>query len=213
MKLEDLVNFLTKRLKEPLPGWESQIKMAPKLRNPDSYKLPDKLKAKVGGVLIFLYNFEKTPYVLLMKRPDYQGVHSGQVSFPGGKKEDSDRNIIETAIREFSEETGVSKSNLTIIGSLSELYIPASNFYIYPTIAYSTQRPEMKPDKKEVAYLLEIKVRDLINDNLVKDKKITAVKNFELIAPCIEINNEIIWGATAMVISEFKTILQELRLS
>ena len=163
-----------------------------------------------SSVLILLYPGQKSGSLLfaLIQRPEYDGVHSGQISLPGGRFEEEDGDLTRTALRESNEEIGIQPEGVEIIGSLSELYIPPSNFMVYPFIGYTNVRPEFVPDKKEVENIIETDLADLLNDKNIKTKEIKIRNGIKITAPCYEIDGNIIWGATAMILSEFREVIR-----
>jgi len=140
-----LITRLEEHLSKPLPGLEAQKRMSPEgRRNLRNGNLPE----KKAGVLILLYPEESRICFPLMRRPEYGGVHSGQISLPGGKKEDNDRNLVETALRETEEELGISAIDVQVLGSLSELYIQPSNVDVLPVVGYVKKVPNFVPSFK-----------------------------------------------------------------
>ena len=147
----------------------------------------------------------------LIQRPDYDGVHSSQMAFPGGKKELSDASLLETAFRETKEEIGVDKDHLTVIGSLTKLYIPPSNFMVYPYITYSKIIPEFLLDETEVAEVVPFDIVDLLLQKSTRqDAYVTIANGKKLKTPSFQIEGKTVWGATAAILSEFKDIIEEL---
>ena len=142
----------------------------------------------------------------LIKRQIYNGVHSGQISLPGGKKDEKDKTLWETATRELNEELGVDLSYIKKIKKLKSIYIPPSNFLVTPFIAFSKKSPDFKINKREVAELIIVKMYDLILLNKVH-KRVTNSYLNNVKVPGYKINKNFIWGATAMILKEFKHIL------
>lgn len=200
----NFVKHLEIRLQQELPGKTAQDKMAP-LRTIDSQPLADRLKA---GVLILIYTEEKELRTLFIKRTEYEGPHSGQVSFPGGKSETGDKSQIDTALREAFEETGTEPDTLIILGTLTPLYISVSNTEVLPVIAYAGSLPEFRISRKEVEYLIHIPVRDLIENTPVTEKKLV-INGYVIRAPGYLIGDEFVWGATAMMLAEFIEVAGE----
>lgn len=198
------ISRLQERLKEPLPGREAQLKMAPSFR-PNGMPSSTSVKA---GVLILLYPNPELHFVL-MKRPAYLGVHSAQISLPGGKYEVSDKSLIETAVRETFEEVGVLPETITVLGTLSPLYIPISQTEVYPAVAFMTKKPVFSIDKNEVAYLIETPVSGLLN---VQNKKTKPYDSggFSGIIPYFDIQGHVVWGATAMILNEFAEVVESI---
>jgi 8-oxo-dGTP pyrophosphatase MutT (NUDIX family) len=190
-------------LKEDLPGQKAHYKMAP-LR-----KVPDLPLSETGkaSVLILLYSRRDELWTLFIKRTIYRGHHSGQVSFPGGKKEKHDTSPEHTALREANEETGVDPSKIRILGTLTPLHIPVSNIEVLPVVGYTDNEPEFRISEIEVEYLIEVPLNELMN-KMTTEKKL--VINSEIIkVPGYLVQNEYIWGATAMILSEFIEIVSQ----
>lgn len=198
---------LSEKLKLPLPGHQAHLKMSPANRKPVSQIQPNQ-HTKIGSVLILLFYENSNWHTVLIKRALYNGVHSGQISFPGGKKEASDTSLQQTALRETEEEIGVPKNNIEIIGNITELYIPPSRFIVYPFIGISHKHLTFLPDKKEVDKIITVSLNELFSPQNLSIKQITLSNGTTMDSPCFVVNNEIIWGATAMMLSELKEILR-----
>lgn len=205
----NLISLLTNRLKHHLPGNSAHLRMASKIRLQEFKFEYDITTAIPSGVLILLYPYEARINTVFILRQTYNGVHSGQVSFPGGRVEDTDRTIIDTALRESSEEVNIDTNQVTIIGKLTEMYIPPSNYLVTPVLAWASSRPDFKPDPAEVAEIIEADIRFLFDETLRKDK-ILHVRGTQILAPCYEVNGFTIWGATAMILSELKDIIESI---
>jgi 8-oxo-dGTP pyrophosphatase MutT (NUDIX family) len=210
MILTDLGKSLRQRLALPLPGQEAQFKMAHVERrmNITRYKMPD--DHRKSAVIIILYPSGDQIKFPLIIRPVYDGVHSGQVSLPGGRFEDEDENLQATAIREAYEETGVDPKELKIIGELTELYIPPSNFLVHPFVAIHESKPVFVPHEREVARIVEVDIEKIMDEGFISEKKITLSNGMSIVTPCFDIDALTIWGATAMILSEFKSVLWEI---
>lgn len=165
-----------------------------------------------SSVLILLFKRGEKFYFPLIQRPDYGGIHGGQIGLPGGKEEPEDRDRIATALRETGEEIGVDKNNIKILGILTELYVQASNFNVLPVIGYIPFIPEYHPDPSEVSDVIECELDQLVKDEIMKEKELIIRNNFKIVAPYFDIAHHIVWGATAMMLSELKTILKEINL-
>jgi len=161
--------------------------------------------AKQAAVLCLLYPKNDALNFALIKRVSYAGVHSNQIGFPGGKLEEGE-NALQAALRETEEEIGVLVKENSVLGALTELYIPPSNFMVYPYVAYIENPPLFTLDKKEVAYLLEVPLNDLLDFSNIKRKEMQlSYGTFN--NPYFDLKNEIVWGATAMMLSELREIL------
>lgn len=203
-----IIEKLKNRLSQPLPGLDIQMNMAPDIRKRD-YHIPDNVK--VSAVLVLLYPHNEELHVVLMKRPENGAKHSGQVCFPGGKREESDANFTETALREAWEEMGILPEKVTVLGELSELYIPPSNYMVYPSVGYTHERPNFVPEPNEVTQIIEVPLSYLLQDEIKTAKKVpmTGENSLILEMPGYEVFGHFIWGATAMMISEFLHLVKE----
>jgi 8-oxo-dGTP pyrophosphatase MutT (NUDIX family) len=210
--LSDLIAGLENELQNPLPGKAGQVKMAPKPVNNTRFNFKHIENAKLGGVMILLYPENGSVYFPLMERNKYPGVHSGQISLPGGKKENEDSDLMETAKRETNEEIGVPQDRMTVLGNLSELYIEASNFRVLPSIGYVDSKPTFVEDSREVVNLFQVDIQELINPNIRFTKQIKVAKGLELDIPYFDLQGQMVWGATAMILSEFMTILNRIKI-
>lgn len=205
--LEEFSKKLKYRLSLPLPGIQAQLKMAHLERriNYSHLKIPD--YARMGAVLILLFEEEGSLKTCLIERTQYDGVHSGQIAFPGGKKE-PDESLEETAVREAEEEIGVRQTDITLLGRLTELYIPPSNFLVHPFVGIIPYKPSFLLQPEEVAGLYEIKIDDLSDERLRGEKKITLGSGITVQTPFFGFQGKTVWGATAMIISEFLEVLE-----
>ncbi|HZY78330.1 MAG TPA: CoA pyrophosphatase [Cyclobacteriaceae bacterium] len=168
------------------------------------------LPPRPGAVLLLIYpGADGAINFPLIKRPDYTGAHSGQVSFPGGKAE-AGETIIETALREAQEEIGVDPKDVNVIGILSDFFVMPSNFMVTPVVGYMNERPKFVPDKIEVVRVLEGDINRLMPDAAITTSEIVVAKTVKLMAPHFLIDNEIVWGATAMMLNEFRYVLKEI---
>jgi 8-oxo-dGTP pyrophosphatase MutT (NUDIX family) len=144
----------------------------------------------------------------LIKRPTYAGVHSGQIAFPGGKMEPEDESLSVTAIREAWEEVGILPEEVKLIGPISDLFVPASNFLVSPIIGYSEKKPLFVPELKEVDRIIETPLELLLHLETRKQRTLEVGGKIKLDAPYFDIENEIVWGATAMILGEFLQVLE-----
>lgn len=209
-ELRNLAIKLGDRLKLPLPGLETQLVMASKKRLRFPFSTALIRTATPSGVLILLYPFNEAIYFVLMRRPDYGGVHSKQISLPGGKFEQTDRDLIETAVREAKEEVGIEPSSVSVLGTLTPLYIPPSNYIVTPVVSWSVQRPEFSKDPREVDEIIEVKLNDFLDDGHLQTKRIRLFMGISAKFPCFYIDSNVIWGATAMILSELRVVLKEI---
>lgn len=204
MEFNEVLKILSDFTVENLLGIEAHSEIAPYRVNYSKYTPSS---PQLAAVLILLYPINNETYFALIQRPNYEGKHGGQISFPGGKAERDDTSIIDTAIREAWEETNIEDSLINIIGELTQIFIPPSNFQVTPVLATATERPNFKPDEREVEEILEIKLTELIDPNSIKQKDIELPKGKKLNTPFFELQSKTVWGATAMILNELKHFL------
>ena len=205
--MESLISFLKNALSAELPGQDAQATMMPTLSDKSRFALAAKKNARDGGVMILLYQKDGSLYFPLIQRPDYDGVHAKQMSFPGGKKDADDSSLMATAIRETEEEIGIESSKIVVIGALTELFIIASNFNVLPVIGFVNEPPKFQADEHEVDEIIEVKVTGLMDEDNQKEKPLTILQGITINAPYFDLNNKVVWGATAMILAELKHIL------
>lgn len=202
-----LKTYLSKKLSQELPGKLAHIEVAPSRRI--EFDKEELLNARECGVLILFYIKQDELHLVLMQRPNYEGAHSGQVSFPGGKREASDKDIIHTALREANEEVGVVMDDVDVVGRLSDVYIPVSNFNVSPIVGFVNYHPQFVIDAREVEELIELKLSDLTDVRELTTSKITLPNKTVIKAPSFNFNDKVIWGATALMLNELRWVLKE----
>jgi len=201
-----LMNFQAENIKQALqktlPGTSSHSKMLPPNRPlmADSHK---RKHLKHSSVLLLLFEENEDLFACLIKRPKHMKHHAGQIALPGGRVEKSET-ALETALRETHEEIGIPRESITILGSLSELYVAVSQFLIYPFVGWLDTKPEFKVNHDEVEKTVVFPLLQF-NNNFEEEELETITGKLKV--PCIRYNGEIIWGATAMILSEFYDIL------
>ena len=207
----DFINFIEKlktRLNEPLPGSSAHDKMASESRLKLKMASPNE-RTRESAVLILFYPSENQVFIPLILRPQYDGVHGGQMAFPGGRAEKEDENLIRTALREAQEEIGVRVSDVKILGKLTKLYIPPSNFYVQPVVGYMNRKPDFFPDPREVDKVIEIALSDIRNAEII-GRKVINVRGVEIDTPFYDILETTVWGATAMMITELLMVIDSI---
>ena len=166
-----------------------------------------KVNSRKAAVLLHFYpSAEGKVNFVLIQRNIYNGVHSGQISFPGGKPEVQDNDLWATALREAFEEVGLPSDQVKYVRSLSPLYVPPSNFLISPFVGYSESFCDFIPEPNEVDAIIEISLDDLLNIRPVMTKQLSSSSKF-IEAPAYLFNGYQVWGATAMILSEFKMLI------
>ncbi|HLO91805.1 MAG: NUDIX hydrolase [Chloroflexota bacterium] len=203
------IKALEQALAPPLPGSTAHDLLAPEHRKDMLLLQPDISKALLSSVLILFYADNKgKPNIIFTKRVEYKGVHSGQISFPGGKAEKTDKDIFETALRETEEEIGLKRNDIQVIGILSELYVPPSNFIIYPVVGTLYNKPVYKVDNKEVAKVISVPIEFFLKESSIGLHEVTTFENLQFHVPGFMIENNLIWGATAMILSELIMVVK-----
>jgi 8-oxo-dGTP pyrophosphatase MutT (NUDIX family) len=201
---------LKRRLQHPLPGEGAHERMMARVKAMP-FEIP--ANARPSAVLSLLFPKENELHLLLIKRTEDGHAHSGQISFPGGRQEPTDADLRATALREAQEEVGIMSSDVTVLAPLTHLYIPISNFLVYPFIAYAEKEPAYNLSHDEVARVIEVPVKDILSTERKTIATVTspADKSFVRKVNAYQlIDGSVIWGATAMILSEIEVILSEL---
>lgn len=206
--IERFAAVLAERIREGLPGVEAHARMAPPSRTIRNFVPQDFPDGRIGCVMLLLFPYQDHVGIVLIQRPDYDGVHGGQVSFPGGKMEAGDADAYAAALRETEEETGVPAQNIAFIGKLSDVYIPPSNFFVHPFVGYVTEPPVFHPDPHEVASIIVMPLSTLLKDTAHSSMQILR-PNLSFETPCYLYGEHRIWGATAIILSELEVIVRE----
>ena len=212
MKFDKFIKSLSKIENIQLPAEVSHFKMVPPFRQELIKQQKEAIKkAKQAGVLALFYpDTNKKTNLVLILRKTYKGVHSAQVAFPGGKLEAQDESLKITAIRETYEEVGVPMHHIEIVKTLSQVYIPPSNFYVQPFIGITSKTPKFIKQEDEVEAILEIALEHFLDKNSIITKKVSTSYGVEVEVPAFNLNNHVVWGATAMMLSEIKDLLKRL---
>jgi 8-oxo-dGTP pyrophosphatase MutT (NUDIX family) len=209
MNVNQLAEALIIYLHKTLPGSSAHEPMRAIPVGNVIPKFEHKLPPKKGSVLILLYEHHGQIKFPLIKRQEYLGAHSGQISLPGGKTEPGE-DAYQAALREGEEEIGIDRNDMKIIGQLSEFFVIPSNFMVTPIVAFLDKPPVFIPDPYEVAKIISGSIQELISDEAILKKEILAAGSFRMMAPHFEIEGETVWGATAMMLNEFRMVLKEI---
>jgi 8-oxo-dGTP pyrophosphatase MutT (NUDIX family) len=209
LAFEDLIEKLSKRLQEPLPGSAVHDLMRATPLGKTIPNFEHKTTPKPGSVLILLYPEGDNIYFPLIQRPEYTGAHSGQVSLPGGKAEAGEDSIT-TALREGQEEIGIDPDRVQVIGRLTDFFVIPSNFLVVPVVAFTNVKPEFRADPVEVERIISGNLSDLISEDGIRTKEILAGGRYTMMAPHFEIDGLVVWGATAMMLNELRYVIREI---
>ena len=211
MDFQDFIACIPKIVSEPLLADAAHVKMIPPERKDllKNLNIEDKNPRKAAVLMLFYPKNEKT-HLVLIERNSYLGVHSSQIAFPGGKVEANDPSILYTALRETQEEIGIAMDKIKIIRSFTEVYIPPSNFMVFPFLGYANEELQFTPDSKEVAIIIELPIADFLDDTRVVNKKMTTSYSDDILVPAFKIQEHYVWGATAMILSELKEVLKKI---
>lgn len=209
MDFQDFLKLLPEIQNAELLGETAHAKMSPperaRLMQDFDWNNPN---ARTAAVTLLLYPRNDKTYFVLILRNAYKGVHSSQVAFPGGKREKEDKSYQETALRETCEEVGISKDKVIVVRELSKIYIPPSNFIVFPFLAYCSEPPIFKPDPREVAGIIEVELDLFLDDATVTGMVMETSYANQTDVPGFQIGEHIVWGATAMILSEFKEVIK-----
>ncbi len=210
MKFHHFKNNVPKITAQAIGGLEAQFKLAPKIRLKYSEEIIDLKNPKKAAVLVLFYpNKNDETCFLLTLRSHYKGIHSAQISFPGGKFEKSDNNLKNTALREANEEVGIPIDDITIVKKMTDVYIPPSNFLVTPFLGFLSYTPTFITNQ-EVAKIINVSLTDFLDDSAVSNTVLNTSYAENMIVPCFKLNNYIVWGATAMMLSEIKDLFEKI---
>jgi 8-oxo-dGTP pyrophosphatase MutT (NUDIX family) len=209
--MHEFAEKLKIELQKGLPGTDIQWIMASSDRMVRDFPRVPGNDARVAAVLILLYPVNGSIHTVFMQRPDYNGIHGGQISFPGGKKEPYDKDVIATALREAHEETGVSVSTITVIDILTPLFIPVSNMLVTPVVGWTEEKPRFRHLAKEVVFLFDAELRRFLDPSIIKVKPMV-IRGEPIDVKYYDYDGNVIWGATAMMLNELLTIIKENRI-
>ncbi|MCC4212584.1 NUDIX hydrolase [Leeuwenhoekiella parthenopeia] len=212
MQFEEFVKRVSKLSNLDLPGQEAHYLMAPAERIQQLSALDvEQRKPREAGVMAVFYPNSKgeTTLVLILRRT-YKGVHSNQVGFPGGKAEAVDVDLEDTARRETEEEVGLKGEDIRVLKKLTRLYIPPSNFWVQPFIGVVDYTPEFIPEEAEVAAILEVPLTAFLSDKSLIRRQIDTSYGSMIDVPAFQLAGHVVWGATAMMLSEIKWVLREI---
>ena len=204
MNFNHFKNNIFKLEESPIGGLEAQFNLAPKLRFRYSEEKINALRPKKAAVITLFYpNNNDEVCFLLTLRADYNGTHASQISFPGGKFENNDKTLKNTALRETLEEVGIPVKDILIFRQMTDVFIPPSNFLVTPFLGYLTYKPTFTKNH-EVEELITVSVKDLLDNSSVSTTTLSTSYAKNIKVPCFVLNNYVVWGATAMMLNESK---------
>lgn len=199
---------LDRALNAPLPGQEAQAELAPLGRGQTDLKKLDQNGVKKAAVLALFMPLDGKTHLILTERTRYPGVHSGQISFPGGAREPEDHDFKHTALREAHEEVGIDPARVAVKGTVTPLYIPPSNFLVYPYIGTVEFTPQLTREEKEVEQIHSLPWNAFLHPEARKKVPVES-RGFHLKAPAFVVSDLVVWGATAMIISEITALFRK----
>lgn len=208
---ENLIENLSKAMNETLPGPAAHGKMMTGFR-PDALRKPSS-SSRDAAVLLLLYPDEKAWYTVFIQRKLSRGVnaHRGQISLPGGKMEASDSSLADTALRETEEEIGMDAREVRLLGQMSELFIPVSDFKVLPFVGWTEAKPSFTPQEEEVDDIIPVSLHTLLAPENLLTRDIETPTGLRLKnVPYFNLEGKVLWGATAMIVCEFLEIVQPL---
>ena len=210
MHFETFIRSVSKIEQLPLPGTVSQFKMSPPYRMELVAKQQELMKySKRAGVMALFYpDANNIAHLVLILRKTYKGVHSAQIGFPGGKFEVDDSSIEYTALRETYEEVGVPIESVKVIKAMTEVYVPPSNFTVYPFMGITQETPNFVKQDDEVESIIELQLQHLFNNENETSQRVMTSLSMEVEVPAFHLNGYLVWGATAMMLSEIKDLLK-----
>ena len=209
MHFDEFLKYTPKVLNVELPATNAHVKMAPSNRIEllKSINLKE-VNPRKAAVMMLFYPKNSQTHLALILRTSYNGVHSSQIAFPGGKVEPEDLDLSQTAIRETHEEIGVHPMNINLVRAFTEVYIPPSNFMVYPFLGYSTSELNFELQEDEVAGIVELPLSEFMNDKNVVTTTMKTSYAGTIEVPGFQVEQHFIWGATAMMMSELKETLK-----
>lgn len=203
------IHALRDALRAALPGHDGFLAQAGYERAQLEASLKKDGAPRESAVLMLLYPRPTGLHTLLMLRPRYEGVHGGQVSFPGGRREQHDVDLWQTALREFREETGLSTEGMERVGALSQVYIPPSRSLVSPFVGYMGSPGTPSPDPREVQELIEAPLDELLKDDVIRHRdQFIHIAGRVTRVPYFDLSGHVVWGATAMMLWELREVLR-----
>lgn len=209
MDFQDFLQYVPNLIPVVLPAETAHVKMAPLERIQTLKNLDiDAKKPRIAAVMMLLYPKNEKTHLVLIVRNAYNGVHSSQIAFPGGKYETTDSDFAATALRETNEEIGITPEKIEVIKQFTPMYIPPSNFLVHPFLGISSEELSFYPDAREVADIIELPLSVFLNDEIIIETILSTSYAANISVPAFNIQNHLVWGATAMMLSELREVLK-----
>jgi len=209
MLFSEFTKLIPKILNQQLPAVNAHIKMAPiERRQTLGHEDYSKYNPRKSAVMMLFYPKNDQAHLVLIKRNTYPGIHSAQISFPGGKAEITDKDLADTALRETFEEIGVEPSSIDVVRPFTDIYIPPSNFVVAPFLGVSLSVPYFTPNPDEVAQLIELPLDVFLDDAIVVNVPMQTSYRDSVTVPAFKVYEHLVWGATAMILSELKETIK-----
>jgi len=210
MDFDKFREYIPKILAQTLPGETSHFEMIP----PERMVIfknggIDETNARKACVMMLFYPKDNETHLVLILRNSYKGVHSSQIGFPGGKVEETDVSLEDTALRETFEEIGISRDFIQVLRPFTPIYIPPSNFKVFPFLGYASQELTFVPDDREVFGIIELPLAVLLDDNNLVTKTLGTSYMEEVNVPAFKFKEYYIWGATSQMLNELKDVLKK----
>ncbi len=210
MNFQDFLEYVPKLMEVALPAQEAHFKMAPleRIESMKNLKIETK-NPRTAAVMMLFYPKNGVTHLVLIVRNSYQGVHSAQIAFPGGKYEPRDQIFANTALRETHEEIGIPPDSIEIMRPFTQMYIQPSNFMVHPFLGICREEIIFNPDTNEVAEIIELPLSVFLGDDIIVSVNLSTSYAENISVPAFKINEHIVWGATAMILSELKEVLKK----
>jgi len=210
MDFQDFLHCIPKLEREVLPAEAAHIMMMPPERKQIMKDLNLETKnPRKAAIMMLFYPKNTQTHLVLIQRNTYPGVHSSQIAFPGGKVELEDETLAHTALRETHEEIGVAANQIQVVRPFTEVYIPPSNFMVYPFLGFCQNELTFNPDPEEVAGIIELPLIHFLDENNVVSQRMDTSYSKAIDVPAFKIQEHFVWGATAMMLSELKETLKK----
>ena len=203
--INKIAEQLKARLKKPLPGNEAHL--ITRIKTKSEVTFPNTIEAAIpAAVLILLFPFKDEIQFFLTKRTEDVEHHKGQISLPGGIRENNDT-LEKTAVRETKEEVGIDPNTIMNLGSLTPFFIPVTGYIVHPFIGWCKEKPSTQVHDVEVNQLFSVSISELLDENILQNEEWN-IRGYDAIVPYYNFGKCKVWGATAAILSEFKLILK-----